>query len=289
MGHGIRRIAVLAGVLLVLTTVAGAEDAMPLRSFDRFELDTGTARGLWLEAGSFLIHNEVSASFFGVMEKDSVDVVTTAARIVYGSEHLEGGVFIPYVNIDEELSLNLGGGTTSTRTEDGIGDIRLYGKAIPLRSKWVDGGVGVELSLPSGDENKGLGAGEVGVLPYATAALHLGPIDLRGHVGHRSFAGDASSGVVDSGPLESWVYGGGLHGAVSRNMALRAEFVGETFDSDRVSGDAVLFEPGVDLRLPLGSVEIWLRPTGAVGISDTAPDWGVGGTIVLAWGARATP
>jgi len=287
MGHGIRRIAVVAGVLLVLTTVAGAEDAMPLRSFDRFELDTGTARGLWLEAGSLLIHNEMSASFFGVLEKDSVDVVTTAARIVYGSEHLEGGVFIPYVSSEEEFSLNPGG-TTSKRTADGIGDIQLYGKAIPLRSQWVDGGVGVELSLPSGNENKGLGAGEVGVLPYATAALHLGPIDLRGHVGHRSFAGDSSSGVLDSGPLESWVYGGGLQGAVSGNVALRAEFVGETVDSDRASGDAILFEPGIDLRLPLSGVEIWLRPTGAVGLTNAAPDWGVGGTVVLAWSARAT-
>ncbi|MBI4515949.1 MAG: hypothetical protein HY699_09070, partial [Deltaproteobacteria bacterium] len=63
---------------------------------------------------------------------------------------------------------------------------------------------------------------------------------------------------------------------------MRAELLGESFDTND-SQSVVLFEPGVDIRLAAGAVDILLRPTAAAGFTDESPDWGIGGSVALAW------
>jgi hypothetical protein len=256
---------------------------MSVRSFDRFEFDTVNARGLWAEVSTAATHDEPHAV--------SVDAQTVEPRLVYGGELAEGGIFIPYhfISVEQHAFYGTSYGTSSNE-EDGIGDIRLYGKLVPLRTHYLDAGLGLELSFPSGDEYKGLGTGEVGFLPYGMAAAHLGPVDVRGHFGYQTYADSNRSfngfSTVELAP-DSFVYGGGLFGVVNDYVGLRAEFVAQTFDAAQNNTHVLFFEPGLDVRIPLGSVDLFVRPTGAVGLTHDSPEWGVGGAISLAWNPSA--
>ena len=261
-------------VLLGSLIVSGAQaemDAMPVRSFDRFEFDTVTAHGAWVEVATALSRKEENRA--------SADVITVEPRLVYGGDLAEGGLIIPYHQISLGVPSFFG---QFSRDENGIGDIRLYGKVVPLRTKWFDGGLGLDLSFPSGDEHKGLGAGVVGFLPYGMAAVHLGSAALRAHFGYRAFAGSNEDFLGRDSAPNSFVYGGGVFAALGTFFGVRAELVGESLDALR-SADLLAFEPGVDIRVPLGAVDLLLRPTGAVGLTDDAPDWGIGGSVGLAW------
>jgi len=68
---------------------------------------------------------------------------------------------------------------------------------------------------------------------------------------------------------------------------LRAEFLGTTTDSKFDDPTAVTFQPGVDVRIPLGAVDLLIRPTGLVGLTSAAPDWGIGGGIAVSWNPEA--
>lgn len=254
------------------------ERAMPLRSFDRFELDPKTARGLWAEAATALAREEEDGS--------SLEVITVAPRLVCGWRHLELGVLIPYHFVNVEVSVPSGPvfRLDGRREEDGIGDIQLYGKGV-LRTELVDGALGLDLSLPSGDEGKGLGAGEVGFLPFGAVGVPVGPAEVRAHVGYRAFVDSDDDHFFDQDPLDFLLYGFGLFVPFSDHLAGRVEFLGAASDEPHV----VTFEPGLDVRIPLGPADLLLRPTGAVGITGDAPDWGVGGSVALAWDPAGTP
>jgi hypothetical protein len=258
--------AVMAGLLLV-TAVRAQEQPMPVRSFARFEFDTVTARGLWAEIATAVAHDDDG--------EVSANVITVEPRLVYGSRLFEAGLFIPHHWLHAQ-------GFSLTQDENGIGDIRLYGKVIPLRSRWADAGLGFDVSFPSGDQNKGLGAGEVGLLPYGAASAHLGPVDVRMHLGYRAFTGSETDVFGNAFPPNSFVYGGGFFTALLNRVGLRAEFVGQSFNSRRAE-DLLSFEPGIDVRWPFGAVDVFVRPTGAVGLTAAAPDWGVGGAVTVAW------
>lgn len=252
--------------LAALPAAQGAEEAeMQVRSFNRFEQDSETASGLWVEVPTAFAR-ETEGGF-------RLDVTEVAPRIVYGWPFAEVGIVIPYVNFHLKQDLFFG---PLDADEDGIGDVRLYGKGA-LRSEFVDGGIGLQLTFPSGDEEKGLGAGEVGFLPFGTGAVHIGPVDLRAHVGYLTFAdGDERSTSLP----DAWVYGWGLFAAIGAHFGPRAEFAGFNADGQ---GNALTFEPGFDVRIPLGAVDFLVRPTGLVGLSETAPDWGLGGGIAVSW------
>jgi hypothetical protein len=265
------------GIGVLCSWLAAAEPQnMPVRSFDRFEFDTVTAHGLWAEVATAEAHDEPYA--------ESVDVVTVEPRLVYGGTWAEGGLFIPYHFVNVEVRDPFFG--SYTEDEDGIGDMRLYGKVVPLRTHWLDAGLGLELSFPSGDDTKGFGTGEVGFLPYGMAAAHLGPVDVRAHLGYQTYA-DSNEHYIGWSSVErapdSFVYGGGLFGAVNDYLGLRAEFIAQTFDTAHNNQDVLAFEPGFDVRIPLGTVDLFVRPTGAVCLTDAAPEWGVGGAVTLAW------
>ena len=269
-------LALLLFVLVVsdrnVHSVLADDAAMAVRSFERFEFDTVTASGLWAEVATSLAHEESQ----GI----SADLITVESRLVYGAEWIEGGLFIPYERLGVSGPISFAGGEAE---ENGIGDLQLYGKAVPLRTEWVDAGIGLEISLPSGDESKGLGAGSTGFLPYGMAAVHLGPADLRGHFGYDAFL--TSDGTVfgrERAP-NVFIYGWGLFGTITDRVGVRTEFVAETFDGANDNRHVLSFEPGFDVRFPLGSIDLLIRPTGAVGLTHDSPDWGVGGAVTVNW------
>jgi hypothetical protein len=205
-----------------------------------------------------------------------VDVTTVEGRIALGGKSLELGLIIPYRIVDD---IN---GTTPDRNE--ISDVRTYIKLVPLRTEWFDAGAGFDLSWESGDEDESFGTGEIGQLPFATGTAHLGPVDVGAHIGYRFFNHSSQPDVA-----ESLVYGGHLHAPVIESLAARVEIVGQTFDVPGSDVKALSVQPGFDFLVPLGRVDLILRPSGSFGLTDDTSDWGVGGSIALQrrWKAKS--
>jgi hypothetical protein len=262
--------------LPVLAEEGEQERTVPARSFDRFDLETATADGFWFELGGFY-----ERTSFGPDDVEGLDVKldawTAFARAAYGGEKWEAGAFIPYRGQDGRAIMDADDTQTRLNVDDnGIGDIQVYGKYIPLDTELLDAGAGVRFSLPSGDDNKGLGTGELGALPFFTAAFNLAFLEARGHVGWEFFTGDNDDGQA----YDRLVYGFGLIMPLFDRFSMRHEFVGEEMDT----GDkpkVVNYVAGLDIRIPIGRYDLLLRPTGLAGINSRAPNWGVGGSIAI--------
>jgi hypothetical protein len=259
-------------VVVIASANFGAAADVPLRSFSRFQYDSGSAHGLWVELDAANSHFErgegdASASL-------DVDVIQVGPTLAYGGEAWEAGFIVPYLHSDATVCQPYSGGC-SKREENGVGDIQTYGKYV-WRSESLHLGGGLNLSLPSGDRDKGFGSGEVGVAPFATAALIVGPVEMRTHIGNLFYADDSSAFA----PRDVLFYGGGLFGRLGEHLALRGEIVGSRLDRHDQQ-NWITFEPGVDVRIPLGAIDLLIRPTASVGLTEASPDWGVGGGIAI--------
>ncbi len=269
----------LGVIELLASAVAPALAAeLPMRSFDRFAFDTTTANGFWAELAVGATHSEDEANPFGHQTSQDTDAVTIQPTLAYGGASWEAGLLLPYRHVDGKACETFIGRTIcADDEEDGFGDINLYGKYI-FRSEYVHVGGGLDLSLPSGDEDKGLGAGELGVAPFATAAAIIGPTEVRAHVGNLFFTGSDSWSYYSRHPSDVLFYGVGLFYAINDRVGVRGELLGSRIDRDD-DQDVLAFEPGVDVRIPLGAVDLILRPTAAVGLTDASADWGVGAAV----------
>lgn len=255
----------LAGMLvgLLVAPVYAGEKAAPLRSFERFEFDSENARGF---------RGEIA----GMYTEDHADAGIVEARLGYGQQYGEAGVVLPYINLDHLARYEGDSYSMGDPNEQGIGDLRLYGKVTPLQIALLDIGGGFELSVPTGQERSGLGAGEHGYLPYLTSRLHLNVIDIGAHLGYRWYSGHESA-------PEELVYGGAIFLPLTKGIVARAEFSGDTYNIPGVDVDAVRFEPGIDFSAEFGSNMIFqFRPAGLVGMTDSAENWGIGASVVLA-------
>jgi len=217
-----------------------------MHRFQGFATDAATARGLWAEIGSMYLQE----SDFGL----DADAVSTFARLAYGQAGWEVGAELPYGYVDVD---GLG-------SDDGLGDLRLWGKVLPVRTDVFTLGGGLVTSFPTG--SGGFTTDEYGFLPFLTAALAAGPASLRASVGYDVYTGTDVFDSVD--------YNVAALVPVGDRIVLRGEFVGKHFTD--IGADPVSFVPGLDIRVPLGSGELLVRPTGAVGLTDEAADWGVG-------------
>lgn len=268
-----RKLAVLGTLFLAVWFVAGAQaEELGLRdqrSFDRFTYDTAVTEGCWAELAGGYTSSDTNAT---VLE----------LRGSYAQKYWEVGGVLPYVSLDDTAGVE-------NRNDQGLGDVRFYGKVLPIQTSLIDVGGGLEVSLPSGHEQRdlydgevgllagrsALGAGEAGFLPWVNASVHLNLVDVRAHAGYRFFADQD-----ERWPAESWVYGGGLFAplpvAGDVGLGLRAEFVAQTMNESGCDTIIAGFQPGVDIRIPADRVDIWLRPTGYVPMTDPSPDWGLG-------------
>ena len=119
--------------------------------------------------------------------------------------------------------------------------------------------MGVNFSFPTGDDNDGLGAGEVGALPFFTAAIHLGIADARGHIGRRFFTGSNNNLGTATDQL---VYGFGIFLPILDHVVFRNEFSGVQLDRTN-NPKVVNYIAGLDIRIPILRWDLLIRPTGS--------------------------
>ncbi len=241
------------------------------RSFERFEQEAAISEGIWVEG---------LAGYLQDVVKDQVGNKTTAStdfgglRASYGMDMFEAGITFPFW-LHNELETRQGR-NVSSRGEEGLGDLSLFAKVLPVRTEWFDAGAGLEVITPTGDEDKGTGIGRFGFLPFATVAAHLAPIDVRAHGGYHFVSS------VTAFAREAIVYGGGIFYPWNDQLALRSEINGAIVDVvGKENLDLIVWQPGVDIRLPMDGYDVLLRPTGTYGINEESPDWGFGGSITV--------
>lgn len=142
---------------------------------------------------------------YGEKEKTTLDVVNLSTRWFF--DRAEFQVSLPYLRINGPADITvvdgqpiaIGDDPTSgkQRTESGWGDVTLRGEYYLHRgsstSPWVIGVLRV--TLPTGDEDKGLGTGATDVEVGASLIQRVGRINWLADIGY-TFAG--SSGGFDS-------------------------------------------------------------------------------------------
>jgi outer membrane protein OmpA-like peptidoglycan-associated protein len=151
-----------------------------------------------------------------------------------------------------------------------VGDLLMYGKfKRELMEHWA-GAVGLEMSVPTGNEDKLTGSGELGLNPFLSTRYQSGRVAVGGHVGFLLNTNEqpdvfnwSVSGIVRGSPL----------------FALRIEFNGRLLRDFGDTFNDISIYPGIDFNL---TENIIIRPQGIAGITDEAVDWGLGLGIVFA-------
>ncbi|MFN2376449.1 MAG: hypothetical protein ABR538_07920 [Candidatus Binatia bacterium] len=222
-----------------------------LREFAGFLTDAETTRGFWVELGS----GYASETDLG----PDIDLWTLFARLAVGGEMWEVGAQLPYSWAESGIG-----------DEDGLNDMHLWGKVLPIRTDVVTAGGGLVVSAPTGDSPL-FSADEWGFNPFLTSAFAAGPVSIRTMIGY-----DRYIDITDS---DAMTYNASVLAPVGDMVVVRAEFAGyHGFDTDL---DPVSFVPGVDVVVPLGNVDLWIRATGAAGLTDEAADWELALSLAL--------
>jgi hypothetical protein len=253
------------------------ERTIAIRSFERFEFDTATQKGFWAEVGFLYTRTDFERS---EMTDVDVDLKTYRpfARFAYGGELWEANLLVPALSLDGNVAPDPTDPTIKQQVDaGGISNIALGGRFIPLRTSILDAGAGVSFSFPTPKDDSDLGADEVGALPFFTASIDLALVQTRGHIGWRFFTGDNDSGVA----YDQLVWGFGMFLPLFDYVDFRNEFAGT--ESDQPGDPKVVnYIAGLDIRVPIGGVDLLLRPTGLAGVTRRAPDFGVGLSIAVA-------
>ncbi len=217
-----------------------------------FLTDAETTRGLRGEIGTFY------AAEYHPSSVGDVEATNTYLHLSYGTELFEVGVFLPpYLYVHQE----------SVGEADDFGDMKLWGKVIAYRDDIFKVGGGLIVTFPTGDD--GLGTSEYGFLPFLTLGAMAGPVDIRLSGGYDVYTEHGVLGdVYDRSDLNlAALY------PVAENVVVRGELTHNHFTESEA--DPVNFYPGVDVYFPIGSVDLVLRPTLGIGLTE-APDWQIG-------------
>lgn len=253
---------------LAMCVATGAQAQEPqwrARSAARFEYDADVAPGLWVEG----LGGHAADSF---TTGEEADETSAGLRVVQGWRSFEFGATARWHQVNPARGASAGG----------FGDTSLFGKVVPLRSDWGNVGAGVEFLAPSGDSQRGLGAGELGIVPFFGAAAHYRQFQLRTHVAYRAYA--SHSDVTDAGAtdasIDSVLFGGGLFFEADENFGASCELVG-AHESRRGESTPLQIAPSLNFRFTFPEVDLVIRPTGLFGITSEANDWGVLGSIIV--------
>lgn len=235
-----------------------------MRKFSGFLTDAETTRGLRVEVGG------VYAAEYHPSSVGDVQAAQAYGIASYGREDWEVGLMLPsYLYVDQD----------TVGDAKGFGDMRLWGKYLPVRTERFTFGGGLILTFPTGAG--GMGTALYGFEPYLTAAYQVGIASIRGSIGynvftkHDDFAGDnpAPDNMYDN--LDNNL---AVLAPVAENVVVRAELTHNHFANN--DNDPVSLFPGVDYTIACGNNEVVLRPTLGIGITE-APDWQIGLGIAL--------
>jgi len=147
------------------------EEPRVMRKFSGFLTDSETTRGIWAELGSVY-----AAEYDGPSDADAVN---TYAHISYGQEMFEVGVLMPYIYAHQD----------GIGHANDFGDLRLWGKVVPVRTDMFTFGLGLVTSFPTAGSDKGvkMGTDEYGFLPFLTMGVELDPVSIRSSIGYNVY------------------------------------------------------------------------------------------------------
>lgn len=183
----------------------------------------------------------------------------------YGlGDHTELGADFPFV-IQQQIEFTDG----SFQENANLGDLVLYGKYKQMLAERWAGAIGLEMSVPTGERDKLLGSGELGLNPFLSTRYQEGRWAVGGHVGFELNTNTQPD--VFNWSLEGIVRGTDM-------FALRVEVDGRLFrDFGDLFNDIAVY-PGLDFNL---TDHFIIRPEGLAGITDDAISWGIGLGLVL--------
>ena len=145
-----------------------------------------------------------------------------------------------------------------------VGDLVLYGKyKLPLADHWA-GGLGVEMSIPTGPESELLGSGDLGLNPFLSTRYQSGRFGLGGHLGF----------LLNTGS-QPQVFNWSVEGvcAAPQLFSFRTEINGRALQRRRQTFNDVAILPGLDFNLTDNFI---IRPEGLSHLSSDAINWGIG-------------
>lgn len=251
------------------------EEPRVMRKFSGFLTDAETTRGLWIEIGSVY-----AAEYDGPTDADAVN---TYAHLSYGQEMFEVGALIPYIYAHQD---HIG-------SAHDFGDLRVWGKVVPVRTDMFTFGLGLITSFPTAGTDNGteMGTDEYGFEPFVTFGVLAGPASIRTSLGYNVYTTRNSDDLDDEAignPFKSsdWerLYDNvdlnvGVLVPVGEMIVVRAELTYNHFVSDLVDAagkdDPTSIFPGADISFPIGTSELVLRPTVGIGLFE-APEWQAG-------------
>jgi hypothetical protein len=177
---------------------------------------------------------------------DEEDVLTTEASFEYGiTDRLQVEGTVPYVSLDPE----------DGETASGLGDAELgvlYAVRKPLLPLAIS--TGLEVTLPTGDEDEDLGEGETRGGPFVLVARQVGAAQVHGGLS-LSFGGGTE------------VEGGVAAVAPAGPLRVTLELAGESGDEDELR-----LAPG--LLFPVGEGDE-IGIAFAAGLTSATPDWAI--------------
>jgi hypothetical protein len=182
----------------------------------------------------------------------------------YGIQSWEVGLDLPFV-MQQQIDFDDG----TFENDANVGDLLLYGKyKMELAEHWA-GGLGLEMSIPTGPEDELLGSGDLGFNPFLSTRYQSGPVGLGGHLGFLLNTGSQAS-----------VFNWSVQGVVraSQHFSLRAEVIGRLFKDYGSTFNDVAVYPGLDVNL---FENVIIRPEGLAGLSGNAFNWGIGLGLVF--------
>ena len=177
----------------------------------------------------------------------------------YGIEMWEVGMDLPFV-MQQQIEFVDG----TFQNDANVGDMVLYGK---YKMQWDDewaGGLGMEMSIPTGPEDELLGSGDLGLNPFVSTRYQSGRVGLGGHLGF----------LLNTGS-QPQVFNWSLQGVVRGNehFSLRTEIVGRLFNNVGSTFNDIAVYPGLDFNLTDNFI---IRPEGLAHLSTDAINWGIG-------------
>jgi len=229
-------------------------EPLVMHRYSGYMTDGETTRGLRGEIGT------VYAAEYHPSSVGDVEATNTYGYLAYGKEMWEVGVFLPPYLYAHQNGIG---------SADDFGDMRLWAKIIPVRTDMFAFGGGLIVTFPTG--NDGMGTAEYGFEPFLTASVQVGVASIRYSAGYNVFT--AHGAPLSDDAYDNFDENLAVLAPVADNVVVRAELVHNHFVDSKA--DPVSLVPGVDVSFPIGSVELVLRPTLGIGLTE-APDWQIG-------------
>ncbi len=244
-----------------------------MHKFAGFLTDAETTHGLWVELDSMYgIHYYDHSGDF--------ESVNTDLHISYGKDLFEVGALMPYLFVNQE---HITGDDANA-----FGDLRLWGKVMPVRTDMFTFGGGLIATFPTAGHDNGthFGTNAYGFEPFLTVGVLAGPVSIRYHAGYyvttdpdtHRFDNLPSSDADDV--FDAFDENLGVLMPIGDMVVARAEIQHEHLTSEAVGSgdnDPTSIIPGADIYIGVGGDnELVIRPTVGVGLCDNAPNWQAG-------------